>query len=297
MSEASLEYREFERVAVCPVCRAEDRRTVDPEASVVECRDCGHRYVDPRPTQSDIAAGYSRPSAYDDWLREAEVREILWRRRVNRVLGDRQPGSLLDVGAGLGTFLAMARDRGWTVSGTEVSSTAIDYAQRTYGLGLARGFLEDAGYLGPFDVITLWHVIEHVPDPVATLQECRRLLGANGRLVLGLPNDGRSAQQISELMRAVRRAVGRPVHPRYERLRPGIESHLSHFSPGTIALALKRAGFEVVEQGVDDAAVWRSRLGRVAFAARSVGTRLTGRNLGREMLVIARPRSRSGMRE
>ncbi len=73
-------------------------------------------------------------------------------------------GRLLDVGAGLGTFLAQARQDGWAVEGTEVSETAVSYALERYGIVLHRGQVEqmDLGS-GSYDIITLWHVLEHRP--------------------------------------------------------------------------------------------------------------------------------------
>ena len=90
---------------LCPICASADRIVVDTEASVVWCRGCGHRYVEPRPTQQEIARGYSLPTAYDDWIQVAGAREAMWRRRFDRVLGADPPGRLLDV-----------RSRDWYVS-------------------------------------------------------------------------------------------------------------------------------------------------------------------------------------
>lgn len=150
----------------------------------MQCIACGHRYVDPRPTQEDIARAYSLPTAYEDWLRTADVRAAMWRRRFDRLLGNVPVGRLLDIGAGIGTFLAIARDRGWTVDGTEVSTTAIAHARDAHDLAIREGFVEDAELRGPFDVITLWHVLEHLPDPARTLRFCRGILGEHSMLIL-----------------------------------------------------------------------------------------------------------------
>ncbi|MFL5675653.1 MAG: class I SAM-dependent methyltransferase, partial [Chloroflexota bacterium] len=214
-------------------------------------------------------------------------RRALWQRRFDRVLADRTPGRLLDVGAGIGTFLAIARDSGWTVEGTEVSTTAVAYARDLHDVALRLGTLEEAGPDGPFDAITLWHVIEHVPDPVATLRACHDRLAGDGTLILAMPNDDDAAWAATSAGNATKRLLGRATARRYETLRPGVESHIQHFRPETIRAALADAGFGVRATGVDDAAPQRSAAGRAVFGARRLATALTPWNLGREMLVIA----------
>ncbi len=283
-----LEYAEFEVIVECPLCRGGRFRNVDRVANVVTCVNRSFRFVSPRPTQREIARGYSTPTSYATWLTQTQPRLELWRRRFEAVMESRPSGSLLDVGAGLGTFLSIARDRGWTVAGTEVSSTAIRYAATAYGIELMCGQLDETEFATRFDVITLWHVLEHVPDPVVTLQAVRRLLAPRGRVVLALPNDSAPAQALSSVVRLVRRASRRRTQPRYERLTPGTESHLSHFTPGTIRLALREAGLEPEMEDVDDAAPLRSGLGHLVFNARRTLTHATPWNFGAEMLLVAR---------
>ncbi len=281
------DYVAFEPVNACPLCGSPDRSIADPDASVVRCRDCGHRYVDPRPTQGEIARGYSLPAAYDDWLRAATARESMWRRRADRVLGGVPVGRLLDIGAGIGTFLAIARDRGWEAEGTEVSTTAIAHARERYGLEIRKGSLEDAAPPGPYDMISMWHVIEHVPDPMRTLRFCHGILTERGRIVLALPNDGDAAWAPTAAGNVVRRALGRQPTTRYVRLRPGVESHIQHFDPDSIRRILLACDLDVDRITVDDAAPGRSRVGSVVFGVRRLVSRWTPWNAGREMLVVA----------
>jgi SAM-dependent methyltransferase len=227
------------------------------------------------------------PAAYDDWIADAAEREALWRRRFDRVLGGITPGRLLDVGAGIGTFLAIARDHGWTVEGTEVSSTAIDHAARRYGIALELGMLGGTGLTGPYDAISLWHVLEHIPDPRATIRRCRELLVDGGLLVMAMPNDGTAAWLPTALANAARSLAGRSRTPRYEQLRPGRESHIQHFAPATIRRLLAEEGFRGGVDGVDDAAPRRSRRGALAYNIRRLLTVVTPWNFGREMLLVA----------
>lgn len=164
-ARSCTEYRAWESVDACPIYASADRSVVDTDAAVVRCTGCGHRYVEPRSTQQEIARGYSLPTAYHDWIQAAEAREAIWRRRFDRVLGADPPGRLLDVGAGIGTFLAIARDRGWSVEGTEVSTTAIVKALEQHDIAIREGVVEEGAPPGPYDVICLWHVLEHLPRP------------------------------------------------------------------------------------------------------------------------------------
>jgi 2-polyprenyl-3-methyl-5-hydroxy-6-metoxy-1,4-benzoquinol methylase len=284
------EYVAWESVDVCPICASADRSIVDAQASVVRCGVCGHRYVDPRPTQQEIAQSYSLPTAYKDWIWDAVAREAMWVRRFDRVLGAEPPGRLLDVGAGIGTFLAIARDRGWSVDGTEVSTSAIVKAHERHNIAVRLGLVQEAAPQGPYNVICLWHVLEHLPNPGETLQVCRQLMGEHSLLVLAMPNDGDATWVPTMISNAVRRSLGRAQSHRYQRLRPGAESHIQHFDPRSIRLLLSLRGFDVKFVGVDDANPRRSRLGVMTFAARQLLSRITPWNFGREMLVIAEPR-------
>lgn len=284
---SGAEYLESEHVPTCPLCGSTDRTIVDNGAAVVRCRHCGHRFVDPRPTQAEIARGYSLPTTYRGWIREAAARDGLWRRRFERVLGGRPPGRVLDVGAGIGTFLAVARDRGWTVEGTEISTTAIDHARQRHGIAIHAGPVETAAPPGPYDAVALWHVLEHLPDPRGTVRLCHQLLCDEGRLILAMPNDGQAAWALSAAGNLARNLLRRPPSPRYVGLRPVVESHIQHFYAGSIRRLLQECGFAVAEIGVDDASPSRGRVGSAVFAVRRGLTLVTPWNFGREMLVIA----------
>ena len=92
-------------------------------------------------------------------------------------------GQLLDVGAGRGRFVALARAAGWDAEGIEPS------ARERYGVALQRASIEDAQVEpGSLDAATLWHVLEHVEDPGAALTRVRSWLRPGGVLLVGAPN-------------------------------------------------------------------------------------------------------------
>jgi 2-polyprenyl-3-methyl-5-hydroxy-6-metoxy-1,4-benzoquinol methylase len=98
-------------------------------------------------------------------------------------------GRLLDVGTGSGDFVAQMQELGWQAAGLDPDPVVVRAASSSLGRDIALGTLEEAAFAeGSFDTVTMSHVIEHLPDPIRTLVECRRVLKEGGRLVLLTPN-------------------------------------------------------------------------------------------------------------
>jgi SAM-dependent methyltransferase len=281
-------FQHEERLGACDLCGGPNLATIDRVAQVQECGTCGYRFVNPRPTQAAIAAAYSDPHAYDHWLQQDAGRAVMWSRRLRFVDSLEAPGRrLLDVGAGIGTFLAMARAEGWEVAGTEVSASASELARDRYGIDLRLGQLDELTVPdGSFDAVTLWHVLEHVPSPRSVLTACHRLLVTSGVLVVAVPNDSDALL----LPRRVKRVFQRLPYQRYEPLSPGEEVHLSHFRPDVLRRLLGASGVEPGKIGIDnhygEPRAWTDF--RVALTRRLAST--TGLNLGNSLLVAARRR-------
>jgi SAM-dependent methyltransferase len=280
-----------ESVAVCDLCGGDDFRPVDPRAKIVECARCGYRFVNPRPSQDEIAAAYSNPHFYDAWLADDAGRRRMWEKRLELIRKTAPGPRLLDIGAGVGTFLKLARDQGWTVTGTEVSTAADKLAHELYGIDLLQGQAEDVDLpRGGFDVVSLFHVLEHVPSPTRLLRLCLKALVPGGYLVVAVPNDADSAFTPHRIKSRIRGALGRPwpVPERYLSLRPGAEIHLSHFRFPVLKRLLEKEGFQVRSVTVDDhypAPNWKTSVRVLAY--RSI-LRAHGPNFGEAMLVIAR---------
>lgn len=94
-------------------------------------------------------------------------------------------GSLLDVGAGTGDFLKMAKERGWEVQGMEPNQKASSFALEK-GIALKGSLKEFEGK--KFDVVTLWHVLEHIPNLEETVEALSKLVKLNGILIIAVPN-------------------------------------------------------------------------------------------------------------
>jgi 2-polyprenyl-3-methyl-5-hydroxy-6-metoxy-1,4-benzoquinol methylase len=103
------------------------------------------------------------------------------------LINSQQPnkGCVLDIGAGTGDFLAVAKENGWETVGVEPSDKA-----RAIAMKKAVSFVEDTSGLEShsFDVITMWHVLEHVPNLDKQIKELKRLLKPSGSLIVAVPN-------------------------------------------------------------------------------------------------------------
>lgn len=279
-----------EQGSQCDVCAGIDFTTIDHDANIVQCRSCGYRFVNPRPSQREIAAAYSNPHFYDGWVADDTGREQMWAKRLRLVRQRVRGNRVLDVGAGIGTFLAMARDHGWQVAGTEVSTSAQALARSRHGIELVNGQAEDLRIpTSSFDVVTLWHVLEHVPSPSRLLRVCHDALVPGGSIVIAVPNDSDGIMLRNRIKRRVFGLLGRQVAPRvrYERLAPGTEIHLSHFTLPVLKRLLVNEGFHVKWVSVDDHYPnpgWKTD-GRVAVYR--LIQRVTGTNVGDAIVLVA----------
>jgi 2-polyprenyl-3-methyl-5-hydroxy-6-metoxy-1,4-benzoquinol methylase len=222
----------------CPGCRGTSCSVVFRDASVRgfrlrRCRACRLVFAVPRPTAEELDAFYSAEYfsgsiRYGDYsaLPDMNARRM-WAVLPYLVGGHRSPGRLLDVGCATGGFLAEARNAGWTVRGTEVSGHAAAVAREQNGLDVDRSLLPQVD--DTFDLITMWHVVEHLVDPLDALTGLRPHLAPNGRLFIELPNWNSAG-------RLARRAGWSQLTP---------PEHINFFTPHSLARMVRRAGYTV----------------------------------------------------
>jgi 2-polyprenyl-3-methyl-5-hydroxy-6-metoxy-1,4-benzoquinol methylase len=284
----------------CGVCNGSLLEVVDDDCNVQRCRNCGYVFDNPRPTLEELIAFYSRPTQYDSWLSELGTRDRLWKRRLRKLKKTKKPGSLLDVGSGIGQFLSLARSFYTDVYGTEVSSTAIQIAKEKYQLDLFAGTLENPALQAKiFDNITLFHVLEHVPDPRSVLKTCYCLLSTEGVLVIAVPNEVASLRTITRrvLTKAKvfkSRRLGEFGLPRITLDANTHEVHLSHFTPAVLHRLLKATGFSVIQSTLDPYYVltgWSRLKQDIYYNCCLVLSYLFRVNLYDAILVIARKNS------
>lgn len=229
----------------CPLCSGPPGacRADFGEYEVIECARCGQLSTFPFPSPDALRAlydtgYYSGPAAARFRVGAAErvVRFFRWRRaamlrrRMHGVRGRR----VLDVGCGRGDTLAWLQRWGADVHGTQVSATAAQVARDLIGHDrIFVGELADAGYPdASFDCVTLWHVLEHVSDPLSLLKEIQRILRPDGLLYIEVPNAGGWAAR----------------RFRHHWLAYDVPKHLFHFSPETLKALAGKAGLDWVHE-------------------------------------------------
>lgn len=269
----------------CPVCRRDSTSLVDRVGRYAyrRCPRCGLVFLTPRPRADVIAERYRTtplepPEANRDHMQPIYERALAMLDIGHRTLDPSFGGRLLDIGCGWGHFVARARDRGWDARGVELGDPAADYARRRHGLELLRAMPEGE----TFDAVTLFFVLEHVPDPVAFLARARSVLAPGGVVACVTP-------WTSPLVRPARL-----VAPRANLWET--PWHLADFPPGALRRVFARAGLEVVRIGpagppghLRGAA--RSAAGLVDAAARIASRFTRGRLLPPGLSLLTRARS------
>lgn len=262
----------------CPFCgHGAFSKAFEPD--ICRCHACGLHFRNPRPDESAVVESYNTSVTFDAWQQELEIRAHLWEKRLKLVARHRDQGSLLDVGTGDGYFLEFAKAR-YEVDATEISESGVAYAKKRghhVHLGTIFNSCFDAR---SYDVITMWHVLEHVPDPAGTLRRAKSLLKPGGLLFIAVPNETVSLQ----------RAYKRRRHP-FGPLASGMEIHLTHFTPRVLTNGLRRLfGFSILRLDVDDVHVHNRREKLSGFYINKVMARLFNWHRDTAMVVVcARP--------
>jgi 2-polyprenyl-3-methyl-5-hydroxy-6-metoxy-1,4-benzoquinol methylase len=199
---------------------------------LVRCKQCGLQYLNPRLRADVVIDGYS--GGTDElFISQAASRERTFAKSLKSIEGLRpEPGKLLDVGTAGGSFLAVAKRAGWDVAGCEPNRWMCEWANEHYGLSVVPGTIFDMKLNdAAFDVVTLWDVLEHTPDPKSVLAECNRVLKPGGLLVVNYP----------DIESLVARLMGR----RWVFL---LSVHLYYFTPSTLKRMLGDLGFRLVDR-------------------------------------------------
>ncbi len=162
---------------------------------LVRCQDCGLNFIAPRPAPEELGRYYPQED-YDLYSKAAglkgrsmdELARLLGPRR-DRIAVYKQPGRLLDIGFGDGSFLYFMKQSGWDVAGVDFNQKMVELVREDLDIDARAGQLEEAHFDdGAFDVITLWGVLEHVQSPRQTVAEIARITGEQALLVIYTQN-------------------------------------------------------------------------------------------------------------
>jgi ubiquinone/menaquinone biosynthesis C-methylase UbiE len=267
-----------ESCILCASQKASLYQTAEEPYRTVRCQGCGLIFVDPLPPENQLKYHYDEVY-YAEWISaQKKSRELLWRRRLAQLLEHRKRGRLLDVGCGVGAFLGLAKKAGFEAFGTEVSEYAGRRTEEICGVPVFIGNLEEAGFPSDyFDVVTLYHVIEHVNDPSRYLFETHRILKPGGLVVVACPN---VESYVFNLAYFVFKRKRFQLFSTSDK-----EIHLYHFSPRTLEKLLVGHEFRLLSLGLDDPNVDpRKRI--VEWVARGL-YRITGKNCTMAMKALA----------
>ena len=216
---------------------------------MVRCTSCGLHYVRPRLRWDLILEGY-KGGTDENFVSQVAFRERTFRGCLDKIESLAKPKGkrVLDVGAAGGSFLAACREKGYEPLGCEPSTWMCGFARERYGLDLHPGTIFDMPVAaGSVDLLTLWDVIEHTPDPKAVLARAHELLTPEGVLVMSWPDNASLAARL--------------LGGKWPFL---LTVHLYYFTPATMTELLRRTGFRALDYRMH---VQTLELGYVAMRA------------------------------
>jgi SAM-dependent methyltransferase len=231
----------------CPLCGSNNYGLIfvapaDPVEklgyfSVARCKECDFVFTNPQPEEKDLKELYSAEYYGEEhqrfWPVIEKVITFFRERRIKEIERFKKKGRILDIGCGRGRMLYMLKKRGWETYGTELSERSSRYAVEKLGLKIYQGeFMRSNFPPDFFDCITLWHVLEHLEDPLKNLMEIRRILKEDGLLLIAVPDFG-GAQSVFSGKHWFHLDVPR---------------HYSHFTVKTLTTFLDKSGFQFKEE-------------------------------------------------
>jgi spore maturation protein CgeB len=206
---------------------------INKNYTIVQCKKCGLQYVNPQPTMNDkerikYDVNYWMPRDPDEIFKKIAVwktRQI----RIESLCGKK--GKILDIGCDGGFFLKTMKEDGWSVYGVEVRRDFCRYAKEKLDLDIFSGVLEENIFPDAyFDIVTMWDIIEHLPDPSRTLSIVNRILKDHGLLAI-------STMNVDSFNAKIFKDKWRFYNP---------PSHIYFFSLGTLRKMLEKEGFRIV---------------------------------------------------
>ena len=242
-------------INTCPICGSSeiekafdivDHFSTKETFPICDCSSCGFRFTNNFPSEGIIGKYYNSP----DYISHSDskdglinrlyhfFRKQMLKKKVNLIskfaphTNSKSSIRLLDIGSGTGYFLNAAKERGYAVSGIEKDGKAREYSITHFGLDVkdeqSLWNIENES----FDVITLWHVLEHMQNLNEVVAKIKSILKPNGVMILALPNHkSHDAQRYKEYWAA------------YD-----VPRHLWHFTPQSVEKLLSKHQFKIVKQ-------------------------------------------------
>lgn len=203
-----------------------------------QCTNCGLVYVNPRLcdeyTEALYREGRCMVQLKEFYLPTAQYRkETLYERKIRQIEMRKEKGRLLDFGSSTGYFMLAALEHGWDVSGIELNPFGVEWATKELALkNVYNRSLDECRFdEEQFDVITMWDVLEHLPEPLPVLRELLRYLKPDGLLVIETSHFDCFETEVLGV----------------ENTNLAGDMHVMHFTKKAIDHLLSRAGFSVAE--------------------------------------------------
>lgn len=237
----------MEKISQCPVCGndhlsdflvCKDYTVSNDDFQLSKCENCGFVFTNPRPEPHQLGIYYKS----EDYISHSNtskglinkiyllVRNYTLNKKYALINKYSKATRLLDIGCATGMFLNVCKKRGLEVLGIEPDAAAREYASTTFGLNIY-----DEDYISKIesqsmDVITMWHVLEHVPDLNKRMEEIYRILKPGAYAFIAVPNQSSYDAEIYQEKWAA-----------YD-----VPRHLYHFTNQTMGLLLKKHQFTLV---------------------------------------------------
>ncbi|MEX2379719.1 MAG: class I SAM-dependent methyltransferase [Vicingaceae bacterium] len=230
----------------CPICEGKefdkslscvDYTVSQKKFDITQCKSCGFQFTNPIPLETEIGKYYES----EEYISHSNtskglvnklyqtVRNITLQQKIQLIKRLVEGKKLLDIGCGTGEFLKVCKDNGYDVKGIEPSESAKKFAVENYKLDVYSEEKIKEFSPNSFDLITMWHVLEHVYHLKARVEEAQKLIVKNGVLIVAVPNhNSYDAEYYKEHWAA------------YD-----VPRHLYHFSPTDIKNLFEPNGFEL----------------------------------------------------
>ena len=236
----------MEQISNCPVCQnnifekyleVQDYTVSNKKFQIVSCKSCDFKFTNPRPNQNEIAE-YYKAESYISHTNTSKgliakvyhaVRKYTLKSKINLINSlYPQKGKLLDVGCGTGMFLNEARENGWKVNGIEPDLGARQIAEEIIKSVIKTEILSSFQD-EKFNIITMWHVLEHIHLLNETVDWLKQRIAEDGTLIIAVPNyESKDAAIYGEHWAA------------YD-----VPRHLYHFSQKSIKQLFEQKGFRL----------------------------------------------------
>jgi 2-polyprenyl-3-methyl-5-hydroxy-6-metoxy-1,4-benzoquinol methylase len=224
----------------CPVCNSDRSKILHSleKGKLVTCQNCSLIFFTPRPTSEELVDFYNSHSYRELYENSPMAGEVFAKARYEQLhktisqyassLFSNHKKQYLDIGCGEGDLLSIAVKDGWEITGTELSAKAVDRANHLLGNKVLLGDVVSLDLPeNHYDLITIYHVIEHLIDPIKTLTKIRQLLKPGGLAFIETPNIG---------------SIGARIKGKnWSHIIP--PEHITYFQTNSLRYTLKKSGF------------------------------------------------------